>query len=318
MKNTANKVVLIGAGAVGTSFLYSAINQGIASDYVLIDAFPDAAEGNALDLADTTAVLPTPFARIKNGSYADCKDADVVVITAGRPQKPGETRLDMVAGNAQIMKSVALEVKKSGFDGITLIASNPVDVLTLVYQEVTGFDAHKVIGSGTTLDSARLRRLIAEKLGLSATSVEAFLMGEHGDSSVAAWSHATIMGQPLAKFVADGKISEAELDQIRTEAINMAYKIIELKRATFYGIGACLTRIVKAVLNDEKATLMVGAKLNGEYQNTDLFTGVPAIISARGWDSIIEWELNGEEQQQFNQSCSTLKESINKAREAIK
>ncbi|ATG97417.1 L-lactate dehydrogenase [Mesoplasma lactucae] len=318
MKNTANKVVLIGAGAVGTSFLYSAINQGIASDYVLIDAFPNAAKGNALDLADTAAVLPTPFANIKAGDYSDCKDADVVVITAGRPQQPGETRLDMVAGNAQIMKSIAEEVKKSGFDGITIIASNPVDVLTLVYQEVTGFDAHKVIGSGTTLDSARLRRLVGEKLGIAPTSVETFLMGEHGDSSVAAWSHATVMGQPISKFVEEGKITEAELDQFRTDAINMAYKIIELKRATFYGIGACLTRIVKAVLNDEKSTLMVGAKLNGEYGNKDLYTGVPAVISRNGWDYIIEWDLTKDEQAQFNKSCETLTESIAKARAAIK
>lgn len=318
MKNTANKVVLIGAGAVGTSFLYSAINQGIAADYVLIDAFPDAAEGNALDLADTAAVLPTPFARIKAGSYQDCQDADVLVITAGRPQKPGETRLDMVAGNAQIMKSIALEVKASGFSGITVIASNPVDVLTLVYQEVAGFDPHKVIGSGTTLDSARLRRLVGEKLAVSPTNVETFLMGEHGDSSVAVWSHATIMGQPLSKYIESNQITQQQLDETRTQAINMAYRIIELKRATFYGIGACLTRIVKAILNDERSTLMVGAKLSGEYENGDLYTGVPAIISAQGWESIIEWDLTKEEQTQFNQSCATLNQSIQKAREAIK
>jgi L-lactate dehydrogenase len=186
MKKTSNKIALIGAGAVGTSFLYSAINQGIASDYILIDAFPNAAKGNALDLADTQAVLPTPFANIKaTEDYSELKDADIVVITAGRPQLPGETRLNMVAGNAKIMRDIANNVKASGFDGITIIAANPVDVLTLVYQEITGFDPHKVIGSGTTLDSARLRRLTGEKLGVNASCVNAFLMGEHGDSSVA-------------------------------------------------------------------------------------------------------------------------------------
>ncbi|AUF83565.1 L-lactate dehydrogenase [Mesoplasma syrphidae] len=318
MKKTSNKVVLIGAGAVGTSFMYSAINQGIASDYVLIDAFPQAAQGNALDLADTMAVLPVPFTSIKAGDYSDCGDADVIVITAGRPQKEGETRLEMVAGNAVIMKSIAEEVKKSGFKGITVIASNPVDVLTLVYQEVTGFDQHKVIGSGTTLDSARLRRLLADKLNVGAESVDAFLAGEHGDSSVAVWSHASVMGQPISKYIADGTITQADLDQIREEAVHMAYKIIELKRATFYGIGVCLAKIVKAVLRNERTTLMVGAKLNGEYGNKDLFTGVPAIIGQNGWEAIIEWNLTENEQNLFNQSCATLSTTIAKAREAIK
>ncbi|AXK51203.1 L-lactate dehydrogenase [Spiroplasma alleghenense] len=318
MKKTSNKVVLVGAGAVGTSFMYSAINQGIASEYVLIDAFPQAAQGNALDLADTMAVLPQPFTSIKAGDYSDCKDADVIVITAGRPQKDGETRLDMVAGNAVIMKSIGEEIKKSGFKGITVIASNPVDVLTLVYQEVTGFDQHKVIGSGTTLDSARLRRLLAEKLNVGAESVDAFLAGEHGDSSVAVWSRASVMGQPISKYISDGVIKQADLDKIREEAVHMAYKIIELKRATFYGIGVCLTRIVKAVLRNERATLMVGAKLNGEYGNKDLFTGVPAIIGENGWEKIIEWDLTKDEQKLFNESCTTLSAAISKAREAIK
>ncbi|ATZ18738.1 L-lactate dehydrogenase [Williamsoniiplasma somnilux] len=318
MKKTSNKVVLIGAGAVGTSFMYAAINQGVAENYVLIDAFPQAAEGNALDLADTMAVLPTSFTSIKAGNYADCGDADVIVITAGRPQKEGETRLDMVAGNAIIMKSIAEEVKKSGFKGITVIASNPVDVLTYVYQKVTGFDEHKVIGSGTTLDSARLRRLVADKLKVSAQSVNAFLAGEHGDSSVAVWSHATVMEKPIFKYIEEGKISQAELDQIREDAVHMAYKIIELKRATFYGIGVCLTRIVKAVLRDEMVTLMVGAKLNGEFNNKDVYTGVPAIIGKDGWSEIINWDLTKKEQEQFNASCSTLKESIAKAEVAIK
>jgi len=311
MKKTSNKIALIGAGAVGTSFLYAAINQGIASDYLLIDAFPNAAEGNALDLADTLAVLPTPFSSIRaTQDYNDLKDVDIIVITAGRPQLPGETRLNMVAGNAAIIREIANKVKASGFDGITILASNPVDVVTLVYQETTGFDPHKVIGSGTTLDSSRLRRLLAEKLNVSAASINAFLMGEHGDSSVAAWSKASIMGQPIQKYIDEKVLTEQDLDTIKEDATRMAYKIIELKRATFYGIGAALTRIAKAVLNDEKATLMVGAKLNGEYKNKDIYVGVPAIISRNGWDSVIEWDLSEKEQQLFDASCKTLKETI--------
>ncbi|AHI54329.1 L-lactate dehydrogenase [Spiroplasma sabaudiense Ar-1343] len=318
MKKTSNKVVLIGAGTVGTSFLYSAINQGIASDYVLIDILPQAAEGNALDLADTMAVLPNPFTSIKSGNYSDCTDADVIVITAGLPQKEVKSRLDAVVVNALIMKTIALEVKNSGFKGITIIASNPVDVQTLIYQEVTGFDQHRVIGSGTTLDSSRLRRLLADKLNVGAESVDAFMAGEHGDSSVAVWSHASVMGQPISKYIADKKITQAELDEIRDEAVNIAYKIISLKHATFYGIGVCLAKILKAVLRNERTTLMVGAKLNGEYNNNGLFTGVPAIIGENGWSSIIEWDLNDFEQAQFNKSCEILLAAISKAHEAIK
>jgi L-lactate dehydrogenase len=186
----SHKIVLIGSGAVGTSFVYAALNQGLAAEYVLIDAFPNASLGNALDLADTAATVGVPFSSIKAGTYKDVKNADVVVITAGRPQLKKadgtlETRLEMVAGNAKIMQDIALNVKKSGFKGITVIASNPVDVLTRVYQEVTQFDEHKVIGSGTTLDSSRLRRLVGEKLNINAQSVNAYIIGEHGDSSVA-------------------------------------------------------------------------------------------------------------------------------------
>ncbi|AJM71570.1 L-lactate dehydrogenase [Mycoplasma yeatsii] len=317
MKKTSKKVVLIGAGAVGCSFLYAAINQGLAQHYVLIDAFKDAAEGNALDLSDTLAVLPKSFSSVKAGSYEDCKDADVIVITAGRPQKPGETRLEMVAGNTEIIKSIATEVKKSGFDGITIIASNPVDVITHAYQQVTGFDPHKVIGSGTTLDSVRLRRLLADKVNVHPSSIDAYLLGEHGDSSVAIWSKANIMGQPISHYLETNKISQKELEEIEKEAIMMAYKIINLKRATFYGIGACLTRIATAVLRDEKVCLMVGAQLNGEYKNSGLYTGVPAVIGANGWEEIIQWDINEKEQARFDSSCETLRKTIDSVKDII-
>lgn len=319
MKNKGRKVVLVGCGAVGTSFLYAAINQQIAQHYVLIDVFKNAAEGNAIDLADTMAVLgDRSFGSIKAGEYSDCKDADLIVITAGRPQKPGETRLDMVSDNAKIMKDIAIEIKSSGFDGVTLIASNPVDVLTAIYQEVTGFDPHKVVGSGTTLDSARLRRLVAEKLDVTPASVDTFLIGEHGDSSVPVWSKSNVFGKPLMDYVKEGKVSKTELDNIWKDAVNMAYKIIELKRATFYGIGVCLTRLGKAILNNEKTIHMIGAQLNGEYNNKGLYTGVPAIIGGNGWEEIVKWDLNDEEQSGLDKSCKQLEEVLNKAREAIK
>ncbi|SRX66512.1 L-lactate dehydrogenase [Mycoplasma mycoides subsp. capri] len=185
----------------------------------------------------------------------------------------------MVAGNAEIMKNIATEVKKSGFDGITVIASNPVDVITHVYQKVTGFDPHKVIGSGTTLDSARLRRLVGQKLNVKPESVQAYVAGEHGDSSVAIWSQANIMGRPILDYVKCGCLTLEE-------------------------------KIVNAVLRDEKSTLMVGAQLNGEYKNKGLYTGVPAIIGSNGWERIIEWDLTKEEQEKFDKSCETLHKTI--------
>jgi L-lactate dehydrogenase len=202
MKKTTNKVVLIGAGAVGTSFLYSAINQGIAEEYGIIDLFPAGAEGNKLDLEDAGAALPNPV-KITHGGYEQVSDADVLVITAGRPQKEGETRLEMVEDNAKIMKDIADQVVASGFSGITVIASNPVDVLTTVYQEVTGFDKSKVISSSCSLDSSRLRIELAEALGVAPTSIGAFVLGEHGDSSVSTLEYGTINGIPFKNILTD-------------------------------------------------------------------------------------------------------------------
>ncbi|KAF5306454.1 hypothetical protein FQR65_LT18574 [Abscondita terminalis] len=264
---------LVGCGMVGNSFLYSAINRGIAQHYVLIDAFPQAAEGNALDMLDASAVADHIFSSIKAGDYNDCKDADLVVITAGRPQKEGETRLEMVADNARIMKDIALKIKASGFNGITLIASNPVDVLTTVYQEVTGYPENKVISSGTTLDSARLRRLVGNKLGIAPANVNAFVL---------------VMQKTIEELIEAGRLKREDLDEMHKEMVNMAYTIINLKRATYYGVGVCLATLAKAILNDEKSTFLVGAKLNGQYNVKDTYIGVPVVLGANGIERIIE------------------------------
>ncbi|AKX33799.1 L-lactate dehydrogenase [Spiroplasma litorale] len=314
----SKKIVLVGCGAVGTSFVYSAINQGLAEDYILIDVFKELAEGNEMDLHDTQAVVPHYFHSVKAGDYSDCKDADVIVITAGRPQKPGETRLDMVADNSKIMKSIALEIKKSGFSGVTVIASNPVDVLTNVYRVVTGFPSNSVISSGTTLDSSRLKRLLSEKFDVNTKEVNAVLAGEHGDSSVALWSKATILGKSINQYINEKKITQKELDELKEEAVHMAYKIIEKKRATFYGIGACLCRIVKSILKNENKMLMVGAYLNGEYGIKDTYVSVPCSLGAKGITKILDWEISSEELKKLNDSANTIKETFKTAEKAIK
>jgi L-lactate dehydrogenase len=215
MKKTTNKVVLVGAGAVGTSFLYSAINQGIAEEYGIIDINPAGAEGNMMDLEDAGAALNSPI-KITHGGYEQVKDADVVVITAGRPQKEGETRLEMVEDNAKIMKTIADEIKSNGFNGVTIIASNPVDVLTTVYQEVTGFDKNKVISSSCSLDSSRLKIELGKILNVSPKAIGAFVLGEHGDSSVSTLEHGTIQGIPFKEILT----KECNIDQKGCEELH--------------------------------------------------------------------------------------------------
>ena len=313
----AKKIILVGAGAVGCSFLYSAMNRGLASEYGIIDVVKTNVEGQVLDFEDGSAPMDYPF-NVFEATYKDCKDADIVVVTAGRPQLPGETRLNMVEGNALIMKDIAEGIKKSGFKGITVIASNPVDILTLVYQEVTGFDKKSIIGSGTSLDSARLTREISKRINVAPQSIQAYVLGEHGDSSVSAFSVATVGGLPLSHFVKQKRIDDKEFPKIHEFVWRKAYEIIDRKRATFYGIGVNLANICENVIRDSKKVLAVGAYLEGEYKNLGVYTGVPAVIGANGIQEIIELPISSSEQKQFNKSVKQLNEVVEKARLAIK
>lgn len=296
------KVVLIGCGAVGTSFLYSALNQGLFDEYVLIDAFDNLSKGNAWDFEDANAIMSTPAGVIKSGTYEDCADADVVVITAGVPQKPGgETRLQLVGRNAKIMEEIATNVKDSGFDGITVIASNPVDIMGSVYAKVTGFEPNKVIPSGTILDSARLQWEVAKRIKINPASLEVYVVGEHGDSSVSVFSQASVGSIPLSKY---RKFSDSQKRAIHKDVMRKAYKIINTKRATFYGIGACLARICKAVLRDENVILPVSIKKNAD---SDIYIGWPAIVGKDGWYSPLKLTLLAEEKRAFQKSYNSLK-----------
>lgn len=311
------KVALIGAGAVGTSFLYSAMNRGIADIYGIMDINVDGAIGNKMDLEDASATNKIAW-NTDVVEYKDLVDYDVLVITAGRPQKPGETRLEMVADNAKIMKNIALEVKKSGFQGVTIVASNPVDVMTQVFQEVTGFKPEHVIGSGTVLDSARLRVALSDKIHVAPQSISAYVIGEHGDTSVSVYSSASVAGKPLTWFLEQYNVEEAELNTIHASVFKKAYEIINRKRATFYGIGSALADLTEAVLRNTNMVYACGAKLNGEYGFKDLYIGTAAIIGSGGIKKIIELELDEVEKLQFELSAKTLQETMKKAIEAIK
>lgn len=311
------KIALVGCGAVGNSFIYSCINQGLGDEYVLIDMFKDLAQGNAIDFQDVQASLPHSFASIKAGEYSDCKDADIIVITAGRPQKPGETRLNMVADNAKIMQDIALQIKASGFNGITVIAANPVDIMTTVYQKVTGFDVHKVLGSGTILDTARVKFLLGEKLNISPKSVSAYVIAEHGDSSFIPWSCATVANKTIDQLLAEKLLTQADLDEIEQDVRDRAYKIINLKKATFYGIGAALASLVKAIFEDQNLISIAGGYLDGEYNNSGFYVGVPVVLNQQGWKKVIQLPLTKEEQEKFNKSCEIIKTTLEAAYQAI-
>ena len=309
------KVVLVGTGFVGMSMAYSLLNQGGINELVLVDVLKEKAEGEAMDLAHGISCAPSDI-KIKAGDYDECKDANIVVITAGLAQKPGQTRLELATANAKIMKEITENVVNSGFKGIFLIASNPVDLMTYVVKTVSGFPASKVIGSGTVLDTARLRYLIGKYLEVSSKNVHAYVMGEHGDSSFVPWNHAYVGCKKMLDIMKDNHHKEEDLEKIYTDVQQAAYEIINRKKATYYGIGLGLTKIIKAILNDQNEIMTVSTYLNGEYGQKDIYIGVPTILNAKGAREIIELDLEDGEKEKFENSCNILrkmKEEIDKA-----
>ena len=314
------KVILVGTGFVGMSMAYALLNQGNASgvnELVLIDVLKDKAEGEAMDLCHGLPCSPSHM-KIKAGDYSECKNADIVVITAGLSQKPGQTRLELSNANAKIMKDITKQVVESGFKGIFVVASNPVDLMTKVVQEVSQFPTKKVIGSGTALDTCRLRYLVGDYLNVSNKNVHAYIMGEHGDSSFVPWDHAYVGCKKIKDIVKDAKKDLSVLDKIYVEVRDAAYEIIEKKKATYYGIGLGLANIVKTILNNTNEILTVSAYLNGEYGHKDIYIGVPAIINSNGARELLELELNPDDQKKLDESCKILTENMNSIREILK
>lgn len=302
-----NRVVLIGTGAVGCSYAYSMINQGVAEELVLIDVNEAKSEGEAMDLNHGMPFAPSPI-KVWSGSYEDCGSADLVVITAGLAQKPGETRLELVEKNTKIFKEIVRNIMKSGFDGIFLVATNPVDILTHVTMKESGLPKERVIGSGTVLDSARLRFALGQYFDVDTRNVHAYIIGEHGDTELPVWSHTSIGVKQLETVLeAKNDLNKESLEKIFVNVRDAAYHIIERKGATYYGIGMSLVRITKGILNNENSILTVSAYLNGEYGHKDVYIGVPAIINRAGIREVIELDLNEKEKKQFDHSVSVVK-----------
>ena len=311
------KVVLVGTGFVGMSMAYSMLNQGGINELILIDINKDKTIGEEMDLAHGLPYAPQKMV-IKAGDYPDCKDAQVIVITAGIAQKPGQTRLELAETNTKIMKQITESIMASGFDGIIVVASNPVDLMAYVVSEVSGLPRGRVIGSGTVLDTARLRYLMADYFKISSKNIHAYIMGEHGDSSFVPWDHAYIGCKKVKDVMKDNHHPMDDLEKIHKGVVNAAYEIIEKKKATYYGIGMALNRLVKAILNNENSILTVSTYLkDGEYGQDDIYIGVPAVINSHGVRELVNLDLNEEEQSKLDNSCKIIKEMREKSIDKI-
>lgn len=310
------KIVLVGTGFVGMSMAYSMLNRGGVSELVLVDIDKEKTKGEEMDLSHGLPFAPQKMI-IKAGDYQDAKDAQIVVITAGAAQKPGQTRLELAETNAKIMKDITKSIMASGFNGIIIVASNPVDLMTYVVSKVSGLPKNQVIGSGTVLDTARLRYLLADYFKISSKNIHAYIMGEHGDSSFVPWNHAYVGCKPIFDVMKDNNIPMQKLDEIHKEVVNAAYEIINKKKATYYGIGMGLNRIVRAILDNENSILTVSTYLENQYGQNDIYIGVPTIINSNGVRELVELNLSKEEQDKLNSSCKLIKEMREKSIEKI-
>ncbi len=308
--NDNRKVVLVGTGFVGMSYAYALLNQNACDELVLVDINKEKAIGEAMDLNHGLAFSGANM-KIYAGEYSDCKDADIVAIAAGVSQKPGESRPDLLHRNTKVFESILNPIVDSGFSGVFLIATNPVDVMTRITYKLTGFESSKIIGTGTTLDSARLRYLLGEYFEIDPRSVHAYVIGEHGDSEFVPWSQAMIATKSILSICeeAGGKFCLEEMQKIGTEVRDAAGKIIKAKDSTYYGIGMSMARITKAIFGNENSVLTVSTKLDGEYCGIkDVFVGVPSIVNRSGVRSIITLPLSDSENALFEKSCDILQQ----------
>lgn len=308
--NTAintRKAVMIGCGFVGSAAVFSLMESGLFSEIVLIDADHTKAEGEAMDISHGIP-LGKPM-KIYAGDYDDIKDAQIIIITAGANQKPGETRLDLVHKNVAIYKQIIPEISKRSFQGIILVVSNPVDILTFVAQKLSGLPENRVIGSGTVLDTARLKYELSEHLHVDSRSVHAFIIGEHGDSEIAVWSSANISGIPIDRFCQmRGHIDPDEnMDDIADAVKNSAYEIIKRKQATYYGIAVSIRRICEVILRDEKSILPISNAMHGEYGIDNVVLSMPAILGKNGVETKVPISLDEDEVRELAESANVLK-----------
>lgn len=299
------KVFLVGDGRVGSTFANDLLQNVKIDELVICDVVKDLTEGDALDLEDLTPFIGP--VKVYSGDYEDAKDADIAVITAGMARKPGMTRLDLVAANVKILESIIKPIVASGFKGIFVVSANPVDILTTLTQKLSGFPKNKVIGTGTSLDTARLRVELSKRTGVTVDKVDAYVLGEHGDTSFENFDEALIDHKPVRSY---SELDDKALEEVEQVVRKKGGEIIGKKGATFYGVAMCLTQICKAIFDNTARVMPVSAPLNGEYGVHDLFLGTPAVITANGIGDVIELHLSDEEKEKMTYSAKKMQEVI--------
>jgi len=308
MELKTRKVVLVGTGFVGMSYAYAMLNQNVCDELVLIDIDRQRAEGEAMDLNHGLPFSGSHM-KIHAGDYQDCADADLVAICAGAAQRPGEERTALLHRNAEVFRAIISPIVSSGFGGILLIATNPVDIMAHVAQTLSGFDSRRVIGTGTILDTARLRYQIGRFFRIDPRNVHAYVMGEHGESEFVPWSQAMVATKPVGLFMGEnGALNLGQMLQIETEVRNAAQKIILAKKATYYGIGMAMVRITRAVLGDEQSVLTVSTMMRGDYRLNQVYLGTPCIVGRRGVTGVVGLPLEQGEQEKLEHSAQILSE----------
>lgn len=306
--HVSRRVVLIGTGSVGSSYAFALVNQNLCNELVLIDVNEKKSAADAADIQDGMPSFYTNI-RVWKGDYKDCEKADIVCICAGIPQKPGQSRLELINTNINIAKKITENVVANGFNGIFLIASNPVDIISYAVWKYSGFSKGKVIGSGTTLDTARLRYQLSKEFQVAPQNISANILGEHGDSEFVPWSTVNVAGMKLDKIKSSFKLTDTDLENIYLQTKNAAYKIIEAKGATYYGIAMALARITKAIMSDEHVVLTTSTLLEGEYGHHDVFAGIPCVIGNEGILDTMPEDLTTSELKQFAYSISVLEDN---------
>lgn len=313
MKIKTSKVAVVGCGLVGSSTAFSLVTQGVCDEILMIDINEERALGEVLDLRDTIKYLDRNV-KVRTASYADCSDVDIIVITAGAPPQKGQTRLDTLEVSAKIVKTIVDPVMASGFDGIFIVVSNPVDIIAHYVYKLSGLPKNQVIGTGSSLDTSRLQNFIAELVNVDPRSVYAYSMGEHGDSQMVPWSTVTVAGKSFNDIIQDNKdlVGDVDLDEIVKKTTREGWEIYNRKGTTYYGIATACAGIIKAILYDENRIIPVSTLLEGEYGETNVFAGVPTILNRTGAADILEIHMTDEELNKFHQSVEILREYTGK------
>ena len=313
MKIKTSKVAVVGCGLVGSSTAFSLVTQGVCDEILMIDINQERALGEVLDLKDTIKYLDRNV-KVRTASYADCSDVDIIVITAGAPPQKGQTRLDTLEVSAKIVKTIVDPVMASGFDGIFIVVSNPVDIIAHYVYKLSGLPKNQVIGTGSSLDTSRLQNFIAELVNVDPRSIYAYSMGEHGDSQMVPWSTVTVAGKSFNDIIQDNKdlVGDVDLDEIVKKTTREGWEIYNRKGTTYYGIATACAGIIKAILYDENRIIPVSTLLEGEYGETDVFAGVPTILNRTGAADILEIHMTDEELNKFHQSVEILREYTGK------